>query len=99
MSGIHHKPVERPFVIGCGVFGGRSPRTGKRVGERHRWSGGAWGEGHCEFCGRTIEQVMSKPERREPTLDEVIARAIEPAPQEAGAAQAAKGDAVEGVGP
>lgn len=45
-------------VLSCGALGGRSPKTGKRVGERHRWSGGGWGKGHCEFCFRTLEQVL-----------------------------------------
>lgn len=45
-------------VLSCGALGGRSPKTGKRVGERHRWSGDGWGKGHCEFCFRTLEQVL-----------------------------------------
>lgn len=35
---------------------GKSPRTGKPVGERHRWPNG-WGRGYCEFCGRTLDQL------------------------------------------
>ena len=54
----------RPIVISCRVFGGRSPKTGRPVGQRHRWSGGAWGKGDCEFCGRTLEEVQEKPELR-----------------------------------
>lgn len=50
----------RPTVISCAVFGGRSQRTGLRVGSRHRWDGGAWGKGRCEFCGRTLEQVQER---------------------------------------
>lgn len=53
--------MSRPSVISCRVFGGRSPLTGKPVGERHRWSGGAWGQGRCEFCGRYLEDVLEKP--------------------------------------
>lgn len=44
----------RYWLLSCG---GRSPRTGKKVGERHRWSGGEHGVGSCEFCGRYIDQV------------------------------------------
>lgn len=68
---IYHKPGERPFVIGCGVFGGRSKKTGEPVGERHRWPGG-WGNGRCEFCGRSLEEVLSKPEPRERGLDDIV---------------------------
>ena len=57
---VTHKRGERPFVLACRGF---SPKTGKRVGERHRWSGPKWGEGRCEFCGRYLEDVTSKPER------------------------------------
>lgn len=53
---------QRPTVIACCTFGGRSPKTGKRVGERHRWDGGAWGKGQCEFCGRCLDQVLTKPQ-------------------------------------
>ncbi len=63
----------RPRVIGCGVFGGRSPRTGLPVGERHRWNGGAWGEGSCVYCGRSLKDVLEKP-ATELSLDEAIAR-------------------------
>jgi hypothetical protein len=45
-------------MLSCGALGGRSPKTGKRVGERHRWSGGEWGNGHCEFCFRTLDEVL-----------------------------------------
>jgi hypothetical protein len=48
----------RKHVIPCSVFGGRSSKTGLPVGERHRWSGGTWGKGPCEFCGRTLDQVL-----------------------------------------
>jgi hypothetical protein len=57
--------MTRPSVIGCGVFGGRSPLTGKPVGERHRWSGGKWGEGRCKFCGRYLEDVLEKPKKED----------------------------------
>lgn len=53
----------RPTVIPCSVFGGRSQRTGKRVGERHRWPSG-WGRGYCEYCGRTLDQVLEQPPRK-----------------------------------
>lgn len=35
----------RPYVIPCSTFGGRSPKTGKPVGERHRWTMNV-----CDFC-------------------------------------------------
>ena len=35
---------------------GINPRTGERVGSRHRWPDG-WGVGICKYCDRTIEQV------------------------------------------
>lgn len=53
--------MARPTVISCRSFGGRSPKTGKLVGERHRWSGGKWGKGNCKFCGRILSQVLEKP--------------------------------------
>lgn len=58
----YHKPGERPHVRPCSLFGGRSPLTGKKVGERHRWEDGD-GKGRCEFCGRYKDDVMSKPEK------------------------------------
>lgn len=57
--GIYHKKGERPHVIACSVFGGRSPKTGQRVGSRHRWSEGG-GKGRCEFCHKTRDDVMSQ---------------------------------------
>jgi hypothetical protein len=43
---------------------GVNPKTGHRVGERHRWGGiegrgraGLWGRGMCAWCYRTIEQL------------------------------------------
>ena len=56
---IYHKPGERPFILPCSIFGGKSPATGKRVGSRHRWSEGN-GKGYCEFCGRHRDDVLSK---------------------------------------
>jgi hypothetical protein len=54
----------RPSVIPCSVFGGRSPKTGRRVGSRHRWGGDGerkgWGIGQCLFCFSTAEQVRKK---------------------------------------
>jgi hypothetical protein len=64
--------MSRPSVISCSVFGGRSPLTGKRVGERHRWDGGAWGVGRCVFCGRDLEQVLEKP-KKDLSLEQAIA--------------------------
>lgn len=65
--------MSRPAVISCAVLGGRNPKTGIPVGERHRWSGGAWGQGHCIYCRRHLEDVLVKPER-ELTLDQALAR-------------------------
>ena len=49
-----------PYVLPCSIFGGRSPKTGKRVGERHRWDGEKWGEGRCVYCGRSLDEVLEK---------------------------------------
>lgn len=66
---------QRPYLCYCG---GRSPKTGKSVGERHRWSGPKWGEGHCIFCYKTVEQATIKPKPpKDDTLDGAIARSIE----------------------
>jgi hypothetical protein len=35
---------------------GRNPRTGKKVGSRHRWTFG----GCCDFCGRFKDDVRVK---------------------------------------
>lgn len=51
----------RPYVLPCSIFGGRSPKTGKPVGGRHRWNGGGWGKGTCDFCGKYLDQVIKKP--------------------------------------
>lgn len=54
---------------------GTNPRTGKGVGERHRWSDYAsrstssresWGKGRCDFCGRYREDLLEKPKPPEP---------------------------------
>lgn len=66
--------MSRPSVISCSVFGGRSPLTGKPVGERHRWGGGAWGKGSCDFCGRYLDDVLEKPAKCEISLDQAIKR-------------------------
>lgn len=63
--------MSRPAVIPCSVFRGRSQKTGKLVGERHRWPDG-WGEGRCEYCGRYLEQVLEKPKPAQMTLDEAV---------------------------
>ena len=67
---IYHDPEkgERPFVLPCSIFGGRSPITGKRVGQRHRWDN----YGRCDFCGRDKEAVLSHQKKPEKTLDEII---------------------------
>lgn len=59
---FYHDPSkgERPHVVSCRLFGGRSPLTGKGVGERHRWSQGK-GKGQCEFCGRFLDEVTTQP--------------------------------------
>lgn len=55
---------ERPIILSCYTQGGRSPVTGKPVGTRHRWSGGKWGEGTCDFCHKTLEQVKYRPAKK-----------------------------------
>jgi len=65
--------TNRPAVRGC--FG-RNPKTGKNVGERHRWPNG-WGKGSCEFCGKFLEDVLEKPGKAAPAdlpLDVVLER-------------------------
>jgi len=74
--------MTRPSVISCSVFGGRSPKTGRLVGERHRWGGGAWGVGRCDFCGRYLDEVLEKPKvgltlTHAIRLDEAKAREVE----------------------
>ena len=49
--------ADRPALRAC--FG-RSPKTGKKVGERHRWPSG-WGKGRCEFCGKFLQDVLERP--------------------------------------
>lgn len=54
--------AQRPTVLPCSIFGGRSPKTGKPVGERHRWSGGSWGRSQSEFSHRFLDEVLeSRP--------------------------------------
>lgn len=36
---------------------GINPRTGRPVGERHRWSGGKWGVGRCIWCLRDLQEL------------------------------------------
>ena len=41
---------------------GISPKTGRRVGTRHKWpksrdGAGKWGEGRCLYCGRRAEDL------------------------------------------
>lgn len=72
LQNMKGKRMARPHVISCSVFGGRSPVTGKRVGERHRWDGGSWGEGRCIYCGRYLEQVLEKP-KADLSLDQAVA--------------------------
>lgn len=59
--------MARPTVLPCSVFGGRSPLTGKRVGERHRWPHG-WGKGACLFCHHFLEDVLRRPPPPPPTV-------------------------------
>lgn len=51
-------------MLPCSMFSGRSPKTGKKVGERHKWSGEKWGEGECIYCNRTLQEVLKAPIRR-----------------------------------
>lgn len=59
----------RPSVLPCSLFRGRSPKTGRLVGQRHRWSGYAagkgWGTGHCLFCHNTLGKVFELKPRQE----------------------------------
>ena len=43
------------WVLGC--FG-TSNKTGKRVGFRHSWHPGKWGEGNCNWCGRRLKDLL-----------------------------------------
>lgn len=56
--------MPRPYVLPCSIFGGRSPKTGEPVGMRHRWPG-AWGEGRCIYCRRTLQEVLKKESRED----------------------------------
>jgi hypothetical protein len=38
--------------------GGRSPITGQRTGQRHRWPDGRVMGKKCERCGRTLEEAL-----------------------------------------
>lgn len=64
---IYHKPGERPFVLPCSIFGGRSPLTGKPVGQRHRW-----GSVTCDFCGKYREDVLSRLAPADRTFGEAV---------------------------
>lgn len=49
--------ARHPFgIFPCSIMGGRSPKTGRPVGSRHRWSGGQWGRGMCLFCFKSLGQ-------------------------------------------
>lgn len=59
---------------------GKSPNSGKAVGERHRWPNG-WGKGRCAFCGRTLDALLTTPARPDAAhlpLDAVVERCVEP---------------------
>lgn len=62
----------RPTVRPCH---GRSPLTGRRVGERHRWVGG-WGRGACIFCHKFLEDVQRRPAPAEPPTIWSLADAV-----------------------
>ncbi|MGE8449683.1 MAG: hypothetical protein ACN6OP_03460 [Pseudomonadales bacterium] len=68
--------MSRPHLRSCGALSGRSPKTGLRVASRHCWTGGAWGKGTCEFCGRTLDEVLAK-RVAEPGGADHLARSIE----------------------
>lgn len=53
--------MSKPSLISCSVSGGRSRKTGKPVGQRHRWSGPKWGEGTCIYCGRDLQELLERP--------------------------------------
>ncbi len=74
--------MTRPPVQWCSVMGGRSPLTGKKVGIRHRWGGGEWGKGRCDFCGHYLDEVLVKPKpvaASELPLSAVIDRCVDAA--------------------
>lgn len=65
--------AERPDMRKCY---GKSPNSGKAVGERHRWLNG-WGKGRCFFCGRYLDELLVKPKppaAADMPLDAVIER-------------------------
>lgn len=60
---------------------GINPRTGKKVGERHRWSGDirgdGWGRGHCIWCMRGIDELRYEaPEPAREGSEQHLARAL-----------------------
>lgn len=69
-GGKPHDPAkgEKPYVTGCY---GVNPRTGLKVGERHKWSEGG-GKGPCVYCGKYLEDAMSSAVKPEKTLDQII---------------------------
>jgi hypothetical protein len=54
------KRKDRPYILPCSFFGGVNPKTFKKVGSRHRWTGAKWGKGECLYCHRAIEQVRGE---------------------------------------
>lgn len=70
--------AERPNMRKCY---GKSPNSGKPVGERHRWPSG-WGNGFCLFCGRCLDDLLVKPKKpaaADLPLDAVIERCVDAA--------------------
>lgn len=71
--------MAKTWLLHCG---GINPRTGKKVGERHRWSGDfigkGWGRGKCIWCHRYIDELRYKAP--EPPViegsDQHLARAL-----------------------
>lgn len=49
--------ASRPSIRKC--FG-INPKTGREVGERHRWTNG-WGKGRCDYCGKFLEDLFETP--------------------------------------
>ncbi len=46
----------KPAIPTCRSRGGRSQKTGKRVGSRHRWNGSKV----CIWCGSFKDDIFSK---------------------------------------
>lgn len=55
MAAVVKRRRKRYVTRSCGAMGGRSQRTGKPVGQYHRWGGLT--QQFCEFCGHHRDEV------------------------------------------